>query len=114
MIEINNILIPTPSSFKVGINDISSAERNAKGTMLIDRIAQKRKLELGWKELEPEKLSELLKLINSTFFFVRYLDPLENIYVTKTFYVGDREIPMYSFVNGKPVWIDISFNFIER
>jgi hypothetical protein len=114
MIEVNNVLIPTPSSFKVGIMDISSAERNAKGTMLIDRIAQKRKIEVSWKELEPKKLSEILKLINSTYFFVKYPDPMTGEFETKTFYVGDREIPMYSFINGKPVWIDISFNFIER
>jgi hypothetical protein len=114
MIEINNIKIPSPSSFKVGIMDISSAERNSQGDMLIDRIATKRKLDLGWKYLEPKDLSSLLQLINNVYFFVKYPDPMTGDIETKTFYVGDRNVGMYSFVKGKPVWDDISFNFIEK
>ncbi len=114
MIEINNTSIPTPSSFKVGINDISNAERNAKGTMLMDRVATKRKLDLSWKTIEANDLSRLLNLISSTFFFVKYPDPVTGTLTTKTFYVGDRSIDMFSYTNGKPVWENVSFNFIEK
>jgi hypothetical protein len=114
MIEINNIKIPSPSSFKVGIMDISNAERNAQGDMLIDRIATKRKLEIGWSVLENIELSNLLQLVNNVYFFVKYPDPMTGNIEIKTFYVGDRSIPLYSFKNGKAVWNDISFNFIEK
>lgn len=114
MLEINNVPIPTPSTFKVGIQDISNSERNAQGDMLIDRIATKRKLELSWRELPPQELSELLILVNNPYFFVRYPDPMTGQSEIKTFYCGDRSVPMYSFVNGTPKWNDISFNFVEK
>jgi hypothetical protein len=114
MIEINNNKIPTPSSFKVGIEDISNAERNAAGKMLIDRIATKRKLELGWKTLKPDELSFVLQLVNNTTFFVKYPDPMTGGLVTKIFYSGPRSVPIYSYGNGNPVWTDISFNLIEE
>lgn len=114
MLEVNNIQIPTPSSFQVGIMDLSKSERNAQGDMLIDIIATKRKLELKYKHLKPSELSQLLQLISSTFFFVRYPDPETGNFETKTFYKGDRTLPMYSFIDGEPVWKDIAFNFIEK
>ncbi|MEH7391776.1 DUF6711 family protein [Bacillus sp. JJ1474] len=114
MLEINNIPIPTPSSFQVGIMDLSKAERNAQGDMLIDRIATKRKIELNWKFLGANELSKILQLINSVYFFVKYPDPMTGRLEMKTFYVGDRNIPMFSYRNGKPVWNDIKFNFIEK
>ncbi|MEK5038971.1 DUF6711 family protein [Sporosarcina sp. FSL K6-3457] len=114
MLEINNIPIPTPSGFQVGIMDLSNAERNAQGDMLIDRIATKRKIELKWNHLSPHELSTVLQVINNVYFFVKYPDPLTGQFETKTFYVGDRTTPMYSFVDGTPVWKDISFNFIEK
>lgn len=114
MIEVNNTPIPTPSRFKVGILDISNAERNADGDMMIDRVATKRKLELFWNELKPSQLSSLLGLVNNVTFFVKYPDPMTGDIETKTFYSGDKNIDMYSYVNGIPVWNDISFNFIEK
>jgi hypothetical protein len=113
MIEINNIKIPTPSSFKVGIEDISNAERNAKGDLLIDRIATKRKIELGWKTLKPDELSKVLQLVDKTTFFVRYPDPMTGGLVTKVFYCGPKSVPIYSYVNGIAEWTNISFNLIE-
>jgi hypothetical protein len=114
MIEINNNIIPTPSSFKVGIMDISNAERNAKGEMLIDRIATKRKLEVSWAYLKSTELAGLLQLINNVYFFVKYPDPMTGNVEIKTFYVGDRNVGMYSYKSGMPTWNDISFNFIEK
>ena len=50
MIRINGVTIPTPSDYSVGIMDLSQAERNANGTMIIERIATKRKLEMRRKK----------------------------------------------------------------
>lgn len=114
MLEVNNMPIPSPTEFKVGIMDISEAERNAQGDMLIDRIATKRKLELKWDYLSAQEMSRLLQLVNSVYFFVKYPDPMTGRLETKHFYCGDRNIGMYKYEKGQAFWSDASFNFIER
>lgn len=68
MIKINGVEIPTPSDYSVGIQDISKAERNANGTMIMERIATKRKIELVWKYLSKEDLSKVLNAVSPVFF----------------------------------------------
>lgn len=114
MIKINGVDIPAPTDFQVGIMDISKAERNAKGEMIIERIATKRKLELAFKNLPKDESSKLLKLVSSVFFEVEYIDPQDNGFKTGTFYCGDRTSGMMGFLNGQPYWKDVKFNLIER
>lgn len=114
MITIDLVKIPTPSDYLVGIQDISKAERNARGTMIIDRIATKRKLELSWKYLSKEDLSKVLKLVSPVFFQVDYIDPQDNAVKTGTFYCGDRTAPALDVRNGVIRYKDVKFNIIER
>lgn len=114
MIKVNGVVIPTPSDYQVGIMDLSKAERNARGTLIIERIATKRKLELSWKYLSKEDLSRLLKLVSPVFFNVEYIDPQDNMKKTGTFYVGDRNMGALDYRNGNIRYKDIKFNIIER
>lgn len=114
LIKINGVAIPTPSEYLIGIQDISKAERNANGTMIIDRIATKRKLELSWKYLNKNDLSNLLNKVSPVFFTVEYLDPQDNATKTGTFYCGDRNCGMLDFINSNPRYKDVKFNLIER
>lgn len=115
-IKINGVEMPQPSSFTCTIMDISSdgTSRDANGTMHIDRICTKRKIELEWKYLNMQDMSKILKLVRNIFFTVTYPDPMEGHTITKTFYVGDRTTGMYSCVDGEPKWKDIKYNLIER
>ena len=114
MITINYEEIPVPSKFQVGISDISNAERNAQGQMMIDRIATKRKLELEWKSLKQAEISYLLNAVKDIFFEVTYPDPMTGNTETKLFYVGDRSVPMYNYNNGDIRWEGVKMNFVER
>ncbi len=114
MIRISGVLIPSPSEHNVGIMDISKAERNARGDMIMERIATKRRLELTWKYLSKEKLSQVLKLVSPVFFQVEYIDPEDNALKTGTFYCGDRTVRALDYRNGQIRWKDITFNLIER
>lgn len=113
MIKINGVVLPTPSDYNPGIQDISKAERNARGTMIIERIATKRKIELAWKYLSQEELSLILNLISPVFFTVEYIDPKDGR-ITGTFYVGDRNVGALDYINGIIRWKDIKFSLIER
>ncbi len=114
MIKIDGVVIPTPSDYTVGIMDLSKAERNARGDMIIERIATKRKIEMSWNFLTKEQLSNLLNLVSPVFFQVEYIDPQDNSKKTRTFYSGDRNSGALDYRNNQIRWKDIKFNLVER
>lgn len=114
IIQINNADIPSPTDLQIGIMDLSKAERNANGTMIIERIATKRKLELSYNYLSRTQLSQLLNAVSAVFFQVKYTDPQTNALRTGTFYCGDRNVGLIDVINGVPRYKDIKFNFVER
>lgn len=114
LISINGVDLPTPTDYIVGIQDISKAERNANGTMIIERIATKRKLELSWSFLDSSQVSQVLHAVSPVFFNVVYVDPQNNGTKTGTFYCGDRNTGMIDFRNGIPRYKNVKFSLIER
>ena len=117
MLKINGVAIAAPKSFKVDISDIDGeSNRNAKGELLRDRIATKRKLQCEWPPLEMAEISTLLKAVKDVYFNVEYPDPMEGLFLVKTFYVGDRSTPAYQYnkTTGKMLWEGLSMNFIEK
>lgn len=113
MVKISGVEIPTPSDYLVSIMDISKAERNAAGTMVIDRIATKRKIEIAWKYLDKTELSRLFNLVSPVSFNVEYIDPQDNGFRSGVFYAGDRNAGALDFINGSIRYKDIKFNLIE-
>ena len=115
ILKINGVAIPDPSEFSVDIMDIDDeTTRNAKGDLIRNRIATKRKLNCQWPPCGNAEMSTILKAVKNVFFTVEYPDPMEGIRLTKTFYVGDRQMPVYSVIDGVVQWEGLSMNFIER
>jgi hypothetical protein len=115
MMWINGIpVVPSPDSLTAGIMDISNAERNAAGTIIIERIATKRKLSLGWQFISDSNLSALLNLVAAVFFTTKYPDPLTGKLRIGTFYCGDRTVEGITYRNGKMYWKNLKFDIIER
>lgn len=114
MIKIDGVEIPTPTTYVVGIEDLSNAERNAKGDIIIDRIGTKRKIELSWNYLSREDLALVLQKVAPVFFQVEYIDPQTNSKRVGTFYSGGRTAAALDYRNGVIRYKDIKFNLIER
>ena len=116
ILKINGVVIPDPSEFSVDIMDIddNTTTRNTKGDLIRNRIAVKRKLKCQWPPCGNTEMSIILKAVKDVFFTVEYPDPMEGTRLTKTFYVGDRQMPVYSVINGEVLWEGLSMNFIER
>ncbi len=117
MLTIGETPIADPSAFSVDIHDIDGETmRNAKGTLLRDRVAVKRKLNLEWPALTMTEISTILSAVTSVFFDVTYPDPLTgSVAETKTFYVGDRSTPLLrKNYNGQYLWEGLKMNFIEK
>lgn len=110
MLKIDEVDMPTPKSYEVGIQDIDGeTNRDASGNMHRDRITTKRKLTMEWPPLTQTQSSTLLNAISSEFFTCTFPDPQDGE-ITKTMYVGDRTTPM--LYEGK--WAGLKMNFIER
>lgn len=113
MIKINNLDIPSPTGYAPSLIDITNGERNSKGTMFLDLIAKKWKLELVWGLLTQEELNGILAPLDSGVTFnVTFLDLYGNT-VTKEFYKGDRRANGVLYKDGKMLWKDFSVNLIE-
>lgn len=111
---INGVSVVSPKSFQVGVQDIDGETgRNANGDMVRDRITTKRKLEIEWGMLTQSECSVILNAVSAVFFTVSYPDPISG-QSTRTFYVGDRTAPAYSFTNKFKPWSGLKFNLIER
>lgn len=114
--QIDNVDMPTPSSFEWGIQSVSSGEsgRTEDGLMHVNLVTRKRKISISYNGASMDDVSTVLQAINPEYFDVYYFDPLVNDYVTKTFYVGDRSAPFKIFwLNEKRV-DHLSFDIIER
>jgi hypothetical protein len=114
MIKINTVAISTPSEFSVGVMDVTKkAERNAAGNLIIERLATKRKLELGYKYLSQAGMATLLTAISTTTFTVEYPDPVTGALRSGTFYAGDRNMGTIDYQASVIRWKDLKFNLVE-
>lgn len=114
MLIINGVNVVTPKSMSVSISDIDGdTGRNANGTIVRDRVAIKRKIELEWGMLTQAEISQLLNAVSSVFFNVTFIDPQQG-QVTKTMYVGDRSAPVFSFNEKFKPWSGLKMNLIEQ
>ncbi|TYP67701.1 DUF6711 family protein [Paenibacillus methanolicus] len=114
LISIAGVALPTPTDYSLGIQDVNNTERNAKGDMIGERIATKRKIELGWKFLTAAQTQQVLNAVSQLFFDVTYVDPQTGGNRTGTFYAGDRTCNVMDFIDGVPRYKDVKFNLIER
>lgn len=110
---VDGVAIPCPSKYDWTVNDISDSDagRCESGIMQKMRITRKRKLELEWKNVPMIVANAVLTAFAPQYVQVNCLDPLENGYVTKTFYSGDQRSSAYNVrIN---LWT-VSFNIIEQ
>jgi hypothetical protein len=115
ILTINGAPVAAPKSLEVGINDLDGeSTRNAKGELIRDRIAVKRKISAEWPPLTMAQASTLLQAVQNVFFDVIYPDPMVGGTTTKTFYVGDRSVPMLKATGGVYMWESIKMDFIEK
>jgi len=115
MLKINGVAIAAPSVFQVDIADIDGeTRRNARGDLIRDRVAVKRKLNCEWPPLTMGEISTLLQAVKDVFFQVTYPDPMTGRTETKTFYVGDRSMPLLLVKGGQYLWKGLKMNFIEK
>lgn len=113
VLSIGGAEMPVPSSMTPMMYDITEAERDSTGTMHIDLVATKYKLECSWSYLTQEQMTQILNAINSITFSVTFKDPLTGSDKSMNVYKGDRSIPVLFVKDGENHYKDFKVNFIE-
>lgn len=115
ILKINGTFIPDPSSLQWGLQTVSdpNAGRTMDGKMHVNKVTEKRKLELQWSGVDYATTAEILQAVHHETFQVNYLDAMTNTRQTRTFYVGDRTAPVYSYHEGYQWYTNVTFNLIE-
>lgn len=115
--KINGVAIPTPSTYKCSIEDLSSEEtgRTLDGIMHKDVVSTKDRYDCTWKRLSWEDMATLFNAIDGkTKVTFTHADPrVPNTYITGDFYIGQREGAALNLNDEKRTWNDISFSFIR-
>lgn len=110
--------VKTPDKFDWGLQDVSSSDSgrvsDASATMYKNRMAQKRKISLGWNDPSGSETAAILRAFNPEYVWVRYLDPMADEYQVRQFYVGDRSAPLRQVTIGGATYRTVSFDIIER
>ena len=113
MITINQTEL-YPSTFSVSITDVDAVQQtNALGELLRDTVGVKRALNVSFNALPCETVQDILAALEPGFFDVTYPDPLDGP-ATRIFFVDSKDIGMYQYNDGAPVWQGLSFKFTER
>ena len=118
LLNINNVDMPKPTSYQVGVQDLDSAEtvRSESGILHRDRIrAGVRKISVSWT-VKAADISKILKAVQNESCTVKFFDPQENSVKTATMYAGDR-VPTLSVQTNENdtdnTWWDLSFDLVE-
>lgn len=113
MLKVDGVDFPTPTSYIPSLEELSKAERNARGRMIKEVIAYKYKLEITWKYLTSEQMTTLINAKMKNYSVVEYID-LTGKKDTAEFYPGTPKANAMEYKNGRvDRWLDISMNFIE-
>lgn len=119
-IYINDVEFPYPSyesGLQTTVTTVDSA-RMADGVLRAKKIGRDQsKVELTWAALTPEVWSKMLKIFDENFYFnIRYFDMVQNNWITRRFYVGDRSAQpfMVDKETGRPrYWLNCQANVID-
>ena len=119
-VYINEVEFPYPShesGLQYTVTTVDSA-RMADGVLRAKKIGRDQsKVELTWAALSAEQWSKMLKIFKDNFYFnIRYFDMVENDWITRRFYVGDRTAQpfMVDKKTGRPrYWINCQANVID-
>lgn len=115
MLKVDGVALPTPTSYTPDFEEISKAERNARGTMIKEVIAYKYKLNLIWAMLTQEELTKLMNVKRKNFFNLEFIAMDTGKKTTGVFYAGTPQAGAVEYKNGRvQYWKDVKMNFIER
>lgn len=117
-IYVNNVKLPYVATYQVGWYDVSRDSgrdtTTADGTMILNVISQKYRLDITTKYLTGTELNEFFTQIkNAPTMTVSFYDPYTASRVTKTMYRGDRVTNLRYTTNDNSMFEPVSIALIQ-
>ena len=114
--KVDGVTMPCPSTWQWGLQDVSAGEsgRTDDAIMHKNRVAQKRKLQVGYNGVTDTVAKTVLQAINPEYINVYYYDLMEGAFQTRVMYVGDRSAPFKWWWDSKHILESLTFDLIER
>lgn len=114
--KVDGVTMPCPSTWQWGLQDVSVGEsgRTDDAIMHKNRVAQKRKIMVGYNGVNDETAGIVLRAVNPEYISVYYYDLMASDFQTRTFYVGDRSSNFKWWWDGKHILESLTFDLIER
>lgn len=104
-----------PASMEVELQTISASDagRTADTKMHKKSLREIVAVSLTFANLHTAVASSILhSFMDNEYFTMQYLDPYVGGYATKTFYIGNRTVPVYN--TALDIWGNIAFKVVER
>ena len=117
-IYVNNVKLPYVATYQVGWYDVSRDSgrdtTTADGTMILNVISQKYRLDITTKYLTDTELNTFFNQIkNAPTMTVSFYDPYTASRVTKTMYRGDRTTNLRYTTNDSSMFEPVSIALIQ-
>lgn len=117
-IYVNNVKLPYVATYQVGWYDVSRDSgrdtTTADGTMILNVISQKYRLDITTKYLTGTELNEFFTQIkNAPTMTVSFYDPYTASRVTKNMYRGDRVTNLRYTTNDNSMFEPVSIALIQ-
>lgn len=114
--EINGKTVKPPKEISVSPEVLDKSERTANGTLVVDIIGTKRKVDLSWEYLSQKDMAVLQHEISiDAFSEISFHDNQTGELVTMTARSdGLSYMPHYDWTHGKIMWKSVTLSFKER
>lgn len=115
-LKINDKTIKSPSEISHSYEVLDKAERTIDGTMVVDLIGRKRKVDVSWEYLSKEDMKILAtETKTGTFVTVTFHDSITGALTTITARPKDLVYqPYYDWAKSKILWKSVAISFVER
>ncbi len=114
--KVNGKKIKAPTEITISPESLDKAERTMDGTMVVDIIGTKRKLDVNWEYLSKEDMKTLATAVKSTAFTtVTFHDKdTGNLVSVVARAEGLTYSPYYDWANDKLIWKGVAVSFKEK
>mgnify|MGYP001111287731 FL=1 len=114
--KINGKSIKAPTEISISYEELDKAERTVDGTMVVDIVGTKRRVDVSWEYLSTDDMAVLANAVKGGIFTgVSFHDNATGNLISITARAeGLAYLPHYDWAKSRLMWKSVSVSFTER